>query len=97
MDIRAIGAAGGFQGITGGAPRGTPDGGFGAVLASLMENVESSGAAADDAVAGLALGENVDLHSVILATEMESLSVQLAVQVRNRVVETVQNVLNMQV
>ena len=71
--------------------------GFGELLETLVGNLESTSGQADAAVQGLALGQDVDLHDVIIATEMEALSFQLALQVRNRAVETVNTVFNMQV
>lgn len=99
MEINGIGGAAGFGGgaskIGGGDAGG--DGGFGNLFSSLMDGLESSQANADQAMEALALGEDVDIHEVVLATEMEALAFQLALQVRNRVVETVQTTLNMQV
>ena len=72
-------------------------GGFGKMLQSVFNGLETAQANADSAVQGLALGDSVDIHDVVLATEMESLAFQFALQVRNRLVETVNTVFNMQV
>jgi flagellar hook-basal body complex protein FliE len=52
---------------------------------------------ADTSSAKLAAGEPVELHEVLLANEQASLAFQLAVQVRNKVVEAYQEVMRMQV
>lgn len=51
---------------------------------------------ADASAARLAAGEPVELHEVLLATERASIAFQLAVQVRNKVVEAYQEVMRMQ-
>ena len=100
MDISGIQGAGGFGlEALGGGSKGTSgaDGGFGDLLSSLMNGLEGTQARADDALQSLAIGGEADLHEVVLATEMEAMAFQLALQVRNQVVETVQTVMNMQV
>ena len=72
-------------------------GGFGEMLQSVFNGLETTQANADAAVQGLALGDPVDIHDVMLATETEALAFQLALQVRNHLVETVKTVFNMQV
>ena len=52
---------------------------------------------ADAAVTDLALGGERDLHDVVLAVELESLSFDLAVQIRNRLLEAYSEVFRMQV
>lgn len=45
----------------------------------------------------LAMGKNVELHDVMIATEKASVAVQLTMQVRNKLVESYQEVMRMQV
>ncbi len=52
---------------------------------------------ADDATTKLALGEPIDIHTVMLAAEEANLSLQLAIQVRNKLVEAYQEIMRMQV
>lgn len=52
---------------------------------------------ADDMVARLVTGQAEDIHSVILAVEKANLSLQMAVQVRNKVLEAYQEIMHMQV
>lgn len=98
MEINAINAASGFGGSAskiGGEDQG--DGGFGDLFSGLMDGLQGAQANADQALESLALGGDVDIHEVVLATEMEALAFQMALQVRNRMVETVQTTLNMQI
>jgi flagellar hook-basal body complex protein FliE len=86
------------------APATTPDagtstssGGFGQALSTAIEGLSQSQNAADDASVRMAAGEPIDLHEVMLARETASLQFQLAVQVRNKLVEAYQDVMRMQV
>ena len=98
MDVSGISGAAGF-GASPTAKAGVQadGGGFGDLLGSLMDGLNSSSGQADAAIRGLAVGEDVAIQDVVLATEMEALAFQFALQVRNRFVETVQTVMNMQV
>lgn len=75
------------------APDGGGEGGFGAVLSGL------SGVQADSdlAVQQLAVGGDGELHDAVLAVEMESIAFELAIQVRNRLVDAYQEVFRMSV
>jgi flagellar hook-basal body complex protein FliE len=45
----------------------------------------------------LAVGENTNLHQVMISLEKAHLSLELVVQVRNKVLEAYQNMMQMQV
>ena len=95
----------GIQGVGGGTPgplrapdtatpsTGDGDGRFGDLLDGLgaLER-EAGGALAD-----LAVGGEQDLHDAVLAVEMESIAFELAVQMRNRLVEAYQEIFRMSV
>jgi flagellar hook-basal body complex protein FliE len=66
---------------------------FGALLGSLAGSQQ----AADGARADIAVGADRDLHDAVLAVEMESLAFDLAVQIRNRLVDAYQEVFRMSV
>ena len=69
------------------------DGGFGDVLEGLAAvEADASGAITD-----LAIGGDIDLHEAVLAVEMESIAFDLAIQVRNRLVEAYQEIFRMTV
>jgi len=70
---------------------------FGPWLARSLGQVNQDLVRADQAVRGLAAGETENLHQVMIALEEARLSLQLAAQVRNRLLEAYQEVLRMQV
>lgn len=70
---------------------------FGRLLARAVENLNQVNAQADEAVAQLAAGEPVELHDVMIAMEEADLSLWLALQVRNKLVEAYQEIQRMQV
>ncbi len=71
--------------------------GFGRALTDAIEGLNETQGAADEASVLMAAGEPIDLHEVMLARETASLHFQLAVQVRNKLIEAYQDVMRMQV
>jgi flagellar hook-basal body complex protein FliE len=71
--------------------------GFGPALTNAISGLNQTQNAADDASVKMAAGEPIDLHEVMLARETASLHFQLAVQVRNKLVEAYQDVMRMQI
>ena len=94
MNISSIGSSGsaGFASALKGGEE-SEGGGFGQVL----DGLSAAAAGADQAMADVALGADTDLHDVVLAVEMESLAFDLAVQIRNRLVDVYQEVFRMQI
>lgn len=72
-------------------------GGFGKVLEKLADGVTAQQRQADALTLKAAAGEPVELHEAVLAMEQAGLSMHLALQVRNRLVEAYQEVMRMQV
>ncbi|MFN8634017.1 MAG: flagellar hook-basal body complex protein FliE [Chloroflexota bacterium] len=79
------------------SPAGNAIGGFGQALTNAISGLNASQNQADDMSVKMAAGEPIDLHEVMLARETASLHFQLAVQVRNKLVEAYQDVMRMQV
>jgi flagellar hook-basal body complex protein FliE len=71
-------------------------GGFADLLGQAINQLQSVSDTANQKVNALASGEDVDLSEVMIALEAESLSMSLATQVRNRVVEAYQEISRMQ-
>jgi flagellar hook-basal body complex protein FliE len=71
--------------------------GFADILASGMRHVEGKLATANDLVRQFALDDSVPLHQVTYALEEARLSVELAMQVRSRLVESYRELMNMQI
>lgn len=99
MDIGGVGGALGGLAATGAQAVGSQqsgqggDGAFGGLLASLS-NAQRS---ADNAMVDVATGSDGDMHNAVLAVEMESLQFDLAVQIRNRLVDAYQEMFRMSV
>jgi flagellar hook-basal body complex protein FliE len=70
---------------------------FSNVLGNLVQEVGAKQAASSDAVNGLLSGQNVSLHQAMLAMEEASVSFQLMVEVRNKLLESYQEMMRMQV
>ena len=75
----------------------TTGGGFGKALSSAIDSLQSSQTEAANEAQALATGQAKDISSVVLATERASLELQLASQIRNKVVEAYQDIFRMQV
>ena len=67
------------------------------VLGGFIQEVSDKQAAASDAVAGLLSGKNVSLHQTMISMEEASVSFQLMVEVRNRLLDSYQELMRMQV
>ena len=74
-----------------------PGQGFGDVLGGFVQQVNGKQAAAADTVNGLMSGEGVSLHQAMIAMEEASVSFQLMVEVRNKVLESYQELMRMQI
>jgi flagellar hook-basal body complex protein FliE len=77
-------------------PAQTP-GSFGDMLGRLVSDVSAKQTAAGDTVRALLGGQNVPLHQAMIAMEEASLSFQLMVEVRNKLLESYQELMRMQV
>jgi flagellar hook-basal body complex protein FliE len=70
--------------------------GFGSALADAIGRVEQFQQNADSSVAKFLSGEDEEVHKVALATEQASISFDLFLQVRNKVISAYQEVMKMQ-
>ena len=71
-------------------------GGFEKIVTGLLDEVSSKQAAASQSVNGLLSGQNVSLHQTMIAMEEASISFQLMVEVRNKLLESYQELMRMQ-
>lgn len=78
-------------------PETSGTGSFTNVLGQLVGDVNSKQVAAGDAVNGLLTGGNVSLHQAMIAMEEANVSFQLMIQVRNKLLESYQELMRMQV
>lgn len=82
---------------TEGAGVARPVGGFEDVLGQMVSEVNQRQAVAADKVQGLLSGQEVSLHETMVSMEEASLSFQLMVEVRNKLLESYQELMRMQV
>ncbi len=90
--INPVGSATGI----GSAAQAGQSGGFASILEGAIQSVERPGKEADQAVQNFLNGDNEELHTVALATQRASLTFDLGLQVRNKIVSAYQEVMKMQ-
>lgn len=73
-----------------------PGGSFENMISSEIEKLNNQQIKADELTKGFISGEIEDIHTVLIATEEARLSLELAVQVRNKCVEAYKEINNMQ-
>lgn len=78
-------------------PRGVGGVAFGQMLSEGIEQVNHNLLEADRLTRAYALGEDVPIHQVTYALEHARLSFELMMQVRNRLMESYQEIMRMQV
>jgi flagellar hook-basal body complex protein FliE len=81
---------------SGGVTGAGADSSFGDTLKSLVDGVEGSSDQANTAVSGM-LDKSVDVHDAMIALQRAEMSLQLAVQVRNKLVQAYQDIMRMPV
>ena len=74
-----------------------PAASFGGMLGHFVSEVSHKQQIAGEAVAGLLSGQNIPLHQVVTAGEEASLAFTLMVEVRNKLLESYQELMRMQV
>ncbi len=92
-----IGEAGGAAfapGQVGGVPQGKS---FDSLLGDFVSEVNAKQLDSADATRALLAGEKIPLHRVMIAAEEASVSFQLMVEVRNKVLESYQELMRMQI
>jgi flagellar hook-basal body complex protein FliE len=67
------------------------------LLGDFVNDVSSKQAASTDAVNGLLSGKNVSLHQAVISMEEANVSFQMMVQVRNKLLDSYQELMRMQV
>lgn len=70
---------------------------FGAFLKDAINDVNNVQIQSDMATAKLAKGENIELHDVMITAQKASITLQAALEVRNKAVEAYQEIMRMQV
>lgn len=70
---------------------------FSSILKEKLGEVNDKQVSADDLTTQFIQGKDVDVHQVMLATSEAQMSLDMAVQVRNKIVEAYQELNKMQV
>lgn len=70
---------------------------FGQMLQNALSQLSQKENAANEITTRLAAGEDIELHQVMLTMQEADMAFQLAMQVRNKLVEAYQEVMRMQV
>jgi flagellar hook-basal body complex protein FliE len=76
---------------------GTGGANFENMLGGLIGEVSQKQAAAGNAVTGLLSGKNVSLHQAMISMEEANVSFQMMVEVRNRLLDSYQELMRMQI
>ena len=71
--------------------------GFGDLLGGLVNDVSQKQAASSSAITGLLSGQNVSLHQAMISMEEANVSFQMMVEVRNRLLDSYQELMRMQI
>lgn len=74
-----------------------PAANFGNVLESVIDRVELSRTNAQESVQRFVKGEEDELHSTILSVQRAEMEFELALQVKNKVVQAYQEIMRMQI
>jgi flagellar hook-basal body complex protein FliE len=70
---------------------------FSNLLGRMVEEVSSKQTAANDAMRSVQSGGDVSLHQAVIAMEEANISFQLMVEVRNKLLDSYQEIMRMQV
>jgi flagellar hook-basal body complex protein FliE len=93
-ELRELNAAN----LVGLAKTGAPtEASFSGLLGRMVQDVNAKQNVATQALQDLQSGQNVSLHQSMIAMEEASVSFQLMVEVRNRLLESYQEIMRMQV
>lgn len=76
---------------------GSGDGTFGSLVRTAVESLEKDQQQAEQEIARAVAGESPDLHRTIVALQTSELSFQLALQVRNKLINAYEEIMRMQV
>lgn len=79
--------------------KGTAEGGsaFKSVLQNAVQSVEQTRVEANQTVSSFLNGEDVELHTTVLAAQKAELSFEMFLQMRNKVVQAYQEVMRSQI
>ena len=100
MSVPAIALTGTAPLTTPGAPSGkvgdgsSSGGSFADALTRLVDSTDESSAQANEAITGM-LNKTGDVHDAMIALQRAEMSLQLTVQIRNKIVQAYQDIMRM--
>ena len=97
MNIAGIDAASGLQAVSGAGKSESVTASFKDMLSDAIESVDQAQAAVQSGNEALLSGQTDDVAQVMIDMEKAQLSLSLVVEVRNKVVDAYNQIMNMQV
>jgi len=82
---------------TGTDKRAGPDGGFADILSEALNTASQTDAIDKGSMLGLITGENDDLAAMLIDAQKAELSLQFALQIRNKVIDAYTEIMRMSV
>lgn len=95
--VQPLDALKGLRGMTSPDTEKDKEVSFQDILTDAMNKAANTEAADEQGMAALLAGEDVELHTSMIETTNASLALNLAIQVRNKVIESYNEVMRMQV
>ncbi len=90
--------AAGAPGVTGDTgPKAGEAQSFSSYLKGALDEINSLQHEADTASRAMVTGDISDIHQAVIASEKATLAMQLAIEVRNKVIEAYQEIMRMQI
>ena len=83
------------QAISGKPERLSNSGSFGKMLTDSIDQVNRLQVAADSSINDLAMGKQTDIHRTMVAMEKASISFELLMQIRNKVISAYDSIMRM--
>ena len=74
-----------------------PDQGFGQLLKKSIDDINSLQKEANQAIENISTGKEEDVHTAMIAMEKASVSFQLMMQVRNKIINAYETIMRMPV
>lgn len=68
---------------------------FGQLLQMAIKSIHETSVSANEAIEKLAAGQNIELHNVVLAAQKSYLTLQLALQIKNKITDAYQEIMRM--
>lgn len=96
MQVSGIGSVSGIDAI-GSAGKAKPESSFTDILSDAINNAREAESTSANENAALLTGETDDLHTPLIESQKAELALDLAIQIRNKVINAYNQVMNMQV